>query len=183
MLPTTARPRCRIQIGERCLDNVLSGGRVKSVLVALIATLAFWIAASPLMSPARAWIAQGTLHEQAMVTATQLSAPRVPVRPVEGLERIDLSVVASNPSDRVMENLTLELAVLRPDGSNAMTARQSHITLQPHDSRAIYWAWRIPAQLASGQYAVVVRTFDSEGRFLGSDEQAKVALQVVGRDD
>jgi len=180
MLSTTAKTQCRVHIGERCLDGTLSGSRNISLLVALLAALALLIALLPLTSMVGEWLAR-TATAGPAATMVQLSTPRVPTRPVAGLERIDLSVVASNPGGRALENVTLELTVLQPDGTTAMVSRQSHINLQTHDSRAVYWAWRVPAQMPSGEYAVQVRSIDANGRSLNGDQAARVGLQIVGR--
>lgn len=181
MMSTTARTQCRIRIGERCLDGTLPGSRNMTLLVALVAALALLIALLSLTSLVGERLAQIATARPVAATTVQLGTPRVPTRPVEGLERFDLSVVAKNPSDRTIENVTLELTVLQPDGTTAMVSRQSHITLQPHDSRAIYWAWRVPAQVPTGEYTVQVRAFDASGRPLGGDQPVAAALHVVGR--
>ena len=181
MMSTTARTQCRIRIGERCLDGALPGSRSTSFLVALVTALALLVALLSLNSLVGERLGQITTAKPIAATMVQLSTPRVPTRPVEALERFDLSAVVSNTDDRAIANVALELTVLQPDGTTAMLLRQSHINLQPHDSRAIYWAWRVPAQLPTGEYTVQVRAFDASGRPLNGDQPATAALHIVGR--
>jgi hypothetical protein len=181
MAPATAKAQCRLQIGERCLDGALSGSRSLILFVAFVAVLALLIALLPLVYATAQWLGQNTTAKPAAAPMVQISTPRVPARAVEGLERIDLSVVVRNPGDQTLENVTLELAVLQPDGSIAMASRQGSLTLRPQESRAVYWAWRVPAQLATGKYDVAARAYDGSGQPLDGNQPAVAGLQVVGR--
>ena len=178
MLQRSTKAHAHLRVRGHYLDDTLHNkGIVISLVAALIAALALLIAFVPISTLVRDWSGQSAATAAPSV---QLSTPRVPLRPVEPLERTDLSVVVTNPSDRPLANISLELSVLQPDGSTAMVSRQSHIALQAHDSRAIYWQWRVP-QLPSGLYGVQVRALDATGRPLGDQQPQTVGLQIVGR--
>jgi hypothetical protein len=152
------------------------------LLLAMLAALGLLAACSPLSS-----LPPGRLAPVAATGATatgmlRLSAPQVPARPVEGLERIDLSTIVDNPNPGAIDDVTLELVVADRGGRVALVARQSRLSLQPGDSRAVYWSWRVPASLAPGQYTVGVRALDVDGRTLSGGESLGAVLQVVGRD-
>lgn len=121
----------------------------------------------------------GGTRQSDAVSRLSLSVPRVPSRPVEHLERIDLSTVVTNPTNARLENIALELAVLDSRAQQVLSARQSRIALQPNDSRAVYWQWRIPGQLPAGAYDVRVTAFDSRGNVLAGAPSPDAQLLIA----
>lgn len=174
-----AKTACRWHVGSHCLD-LPSLDQVKlHPLAALAAAVALLAVTSSAIAVSREW-ASARDNTQSVASQVELAAPRVPARPVEGLERIDLSTVVSNPSSQTLENVSLQLEVRNANGESVLSARQSRLALQPHDSRAVYWAWRVPAQLSSGSYVVDVRAFDADGVLL-SGRPSTTSLQIVAR--
>lgn len=113
--------------------------------------------------------------------AIQISPPRLPVRPVEGAERIDIAVTVTNTSTALLANLTTEIIIVNPAGEAILDVRQSGLTLQPESQQDVFWEWRLPADLLPGRYAVRVQAFDPLGSVLRTNAPPSASLQVVAR--
>ena len=171
-------PRPAQMIGHR---SSLGGGLAQSPLPYVLSALLVGLIL--LAVTVLAWLGVRwweTSHAAPAPRVTVLETD-VPAAPVTTLDRVYLSTKVANPTDQRVQNMSVELAVVAPDGQVAMRSRQRGIALNGHDSRTIYWAWRIPGAVAPGAYRTTVTVTDQGGRILGTSEGASSTLTVAAR--
>ncbi len=172
-----AMPRPAQMIGRR---HTLGGGLAHSPLPYLIPALlvgAALLAATVLVWAGVRW--WNSTH--AIPPAVTVSATQVPSSPVAALDRVYLTTRVANPGDQRVENLTVELAVVGPDGNVALQSRQKGITLSGHDARTVSWAWRVPGAATSGSYSARATVLGPDGRVLASSSGPAASFEVQAR--
>jgi hypothetical protein len=78
-----------------------------------------------------------------------------------------------------VDDVTIELTVTKLGGGDVLDVRQANFLLKPNGNKVFDWQWRVPDYVATGQYTVTVRAFDSAGNSLIGDVPAHAALQIV----
>jgi hypothetical protein len=134
---------------------------------------------SPPSSPVREQPAMATSVPVSGRALLVLSAVQIPSWPIEARQHVDLSVTVANRYARSVENVTVELTVTDPVGSDVLDVRQANLLLQANDSKVLDWQWRVPDYPATGLYTVTVRSYDAAGKTLIDDDPVRAILHVV----
>ena len=191
VLRTSSTPRARLQEGDPALTlrpgEPAHGGHPLGVTppvgpllyvpsALLLAVALFGVTALPRSTLARGQRASSTATPTVIIAET-----RAPATKVSSLDRAYLSTTIANPGEERLHNLTVELTVGRPGAQPVLQARQRAIALDAHNARAVYWAWRVPAQVPPGVYEARVRVIEADGRVLASTGASAPTFEVQER--
>jgi hypothetical protein len=136
-------------------------------MIAILAVLLTTYAVTPLLRPTAASVPLTVLETQ------------VPTRPVATLDRIDLGARIANTGSTRTDNVTVEMTLIDPSGNVAMRSRQTGIGLDARETRAVRWAWRVPAQAQTGTYTARVVVTNADGSRLASSDSRPASFVVA----
>jgi len=119
------------------------------------------LSATLIIAPLTAFLLGGrTMASEAKAAAPRISvvSTKVTPSPISTLDVLTIGTTLKNNAQRV-DDLYVELKVRAEDGQEVLHAAQRGVGIDGGENQSVYWVWRIPGRLGSGDYTVQIGVY------------------------